>query len=115
MLADNEDVNIDLEHMDTHVVNAVLTGSKSKSSLIESVSCDPAIIPNELNLDSSSSNTLDWVKIPRTDPKLSVILKLIESWQLFKKTLHGKDSPEVNQEEFKIDQRHFVQERLLRQ
>ena len=49
ILADNEDLDIDLERMDTHVVNAVLTGSKSKSSLIESVSCSCKIIPTELN------------------------------------------------------------------
>ena len=41
ILSDNEEVDIDLECMDTHVVNAVLTGSKSKSSLIESISCSP--------------------------------------------------------------------------
>ena len=50
ILADNEDLDIDLECMDTHVVNAVLTGSKSKSSLIESVSCSSKIILTELNL-----------------------------------------------------------------
>ena len=42
----------DLECMDTHVVNAVLTGSKTKSSLIESVSCSSQIIPDELDLSS---------------------------------------------------------------
>ena len=59
ILADSEDLNIDLECMDTHVVNAVLTGSKSKSSLIESVSCSSKIIPTELNLDSGSSSAVD--------------------------------------------------------
>ena len=34
ILADNEDLDIDLDCMDTHVVNAILTGSRSKSSLI---------------------------------------------------------------------------------
>ena len=95
ILSDNEEVNIDLECMDTHIVNAVLTGSKSKSSLIESISCSPEIIPTALDLDSSPSSTLDWVKIQRADPNLSVIVNLIESGQLLKRKLHGKDSPEV--------------------
>ena len=63
ILSDNEEVDIDLECMDTQIVNAVLAGSKSKSSLIESVSCSPEIIPTSLDLDSSPSSTLDWVKI----------------------------------------------------
>ena len=95
VLADSEDLNIDLECMDTHVVNAVLTGSKSKSSLIESVSCSSKIIPTELNLDSGSSSAIDWMKEQRAYPNLSVIIKLIESGQLQKRKLHGKDSPEV--------------------
>ena len=95
ILADNEDLDIDLECMDTHVVNAVLTDSKSNSSLIESVSCSSKIIPTELNLDSGSSSVIDWMKEQRADPNLSVIIKLIESAQLQKRKLHGKDSPEV--------------------
>ena len=95
VLADSEDLDINLECMDTHIVNAVLTGSKSKSSLIESVSCSPKIIPTELNLDSGSSSAIDWIKEQRADPNLSVIIKLIESGQLQKRKLHGKDSPEV--------------------
>ena len=95
VLSDNEEVDIDLECMDTHVVNAVLTGSKSKSSLIESVSCSPEIIPTALDLDSSPSSTLDWVKIQRADPNLSGSIKLIESGQLLKKKLLRKDSPAV--------------------
>ena len=93
VLADNEDLDIDLECMDTHVVNAVLTGSKLKSSLIESVSCSSKIIPTELNLDSGSA--IDWIKEQRADPNLSVIIKLIESGQLQKRKLYGKDSPGV--------------------
>ena len=93
VLVDNEDLDIDLECMDTHVVNAVMTGSKSKSSLIESVSCSSKIIPTELNLNSESE--IDWMKEQRADPNLSVIIKLIESGQLQKRKLHGKDSPEV--------------------
>ena len=95
VLADSEDLDIDLECMDTHVVNAVLTGAKSKSSLIESVSCSSKIIPTELNLDSGSSSVIHWMKEQRADPNLSVIIKLIESGQLQKRKLHGKDSPEV--------------------
>ena len=95
ILSDNEQVDIDLECMDTHIVNAVLTRSKSKSSLIESISCSPEIIPTSLDLDSSPSCTIDWVKIQRADPSLSVIIELIESGQLLKRELHGKNSPEV--------------------
>ena len=95
ILSDNEEVDIDLECMDTHIVNAVLSGSKSKSSLIESISCSPEIIPTSLNLDSSPSSTIDWVKIQCADSNLSVIIKLIESGQLLKRKLHGKDSPDV--------------------
>ena len=95
ILADNEDLDIDLECMDTHVVNAILTGSKSKSSLIESVSCSSKIIPPELSLDSSSASEIDWIKKQRADSNLSVIIQLIESGQLQKIKLHGKDSPEV--------------------
>ena len=95
ILSDNEEVDTDLECMDTHIVNAVLTGSKSKSSLIESISCSPEIIPTALDLNSSPSSTLDWVKIQRSDPNLSVIIKLIECGQLLKRKLHRKDSPEV--------------------
>ena len=95
VLADSEDLDIDLECMDTHIVNAVLTGSKSKSSLIESVSCSSKIIPTELNLDFGSSSAIDWIKEQRADPNLSVIIKLIASGQLQERKLHGKDSPEV--------------------
>ena len=95
VLADNEDLDVDLDCMDTHVVNAILTGSRSKSSLIESVSCSSKIIPPELSLDSDSSSNINWMKEQRADPNLTVIIKLIESGQLQKKKLHGKDSPEV--------------------
>ena len=81
--------------MDTHVVNAILTGSRSKSSLIESVSCSSKIIPPELSLDSDSSSNINWMKEQRADPNLTVIIKLLESGQLQKRKLHGKDSPEV--------------------
>ena len=91
----DEDIDVDLECMDTHVVNAVLTGTKTKSSLIESISCSSQIIPDELDIDNNSTSTLDWVKLQRADPNLSVIIKLIESDQLFKRKLHRKDSSEV--------------------
>ena len=95
VLADTEDLDVDLNCMDTQVVNAILTGSRSKSSLIESVSCSSKIIPPELSLDSDSSSNIDWMKEQRADPNLTVIIKLIESGQLQKRKLHGKDSPEV--------------------
>ena len=95
VLADNEDLDVDLDCMDTHVVNAILTGSRSKSSLIESVSCSSKIIPPELSLDSDSSSNINWMKEQRADPNLTVTIKLIESGQLQKRKLHGKDSPEV--------------------
>ena len=91
----DEDIDVDLECMDTHVVNAVLTGSKTKSSLIESISCSSQIIPDELGVEDNSTTALDWVKLQRNDPNLSVIIKLIESDQLFKRKLHRKDSSEV--------------------
>ena len=81
--------------MDTHVVNAVLAGTKTKSSLIESISCSSQIIPDELDVEDNSTTALDWVKLQRNDPNLSVIIKLIESDQLFKRKLHRKDSSEV--------------------
>ena len=95
VLTDNEDLDVDLDCMDTHVVNAILTSSRSKSSLIESVSCSSKIIPPELSLDSDSSSNINWMKEQRADPNLTVIIKLIESGQLQKRKLHGKDSPEV--------------------
>ena len=62
ILADSGDIDIDSVCMDTHVVNAVLTGSKSRSSLIESVSCSSKVIPSGLNLDSDTSSGIDWIK-----------------------------------------------------
>ena len=53
------------------------------------------LFPDELDTNSSSSTNLDWVKLQRADPNLSVIIKLIESDQLFKRKLHKKDSQEV--------------------
>ena len=55
----DEDIDVDLECMDSHVVNAVLTGTKTKSSLIESISCSSQIIPDELDIDNNSTPTLD--------------------------------------------------------
>ena len=95
VLTVNEDLDVDLDCMDTHVVNVILTGSRSKSSLIESVSCSSKIIPPELSLDSDSSSNINWMKEQRADPNLTVIIKLIEFGQLQKRKLHGKDSSEV--------------------
>ena len=63
--------------------------------MIESVSCSTEIIPDELDVENNCTTALDWVKLQRTDPNLSVIIKLIESDQLFKRKLHHKDSSEV--------------------
>ena len=95
ILADSEDLDVDLNCMDTHVVNAILTGCRSKSSLIESVSCSSKIIPPELSQDSDSSSNINWMKEQRADPNLTVIIKLIESGQLQKRKQHGKDTLEV--------------------
>ena len=95
VLADTEDLDVDLNCMDTHVVNAILAGSRSKTSLIESVSCSSKIIPPELSQDSDSSSNINWMKEQRADPNLTVIIKLIESGQLQKRKQHGKDTPEV--------------------
>ena len=95
VLADNGELDVDLDCVDTHVINAILTGSRSKSSLIESVSSSSKIIPPELSLDSDSSSNINWMKEQTADPNLTVIMKLIESGQLQKRKLHGKDSPEV--------------------
>ena len=95
VLADTEDLDVDLNCMDTHVVNAILTGCRSKSCLIESVSCSSKIIPPELSQDSDSSSNINWMKEQRADPNLTVIIKMIESGQLQKRKLHGKDTPEV--------------------
>ena len=86
----DEDIDIDLECMDTHVVYAVLIGTNSKSSLIESVTCSSEIIPDELDVENNFTTALDWVKLQRTDPNLSVIIKLIESGQLFKRNYTEK-------------------------
>ena len=80
-LSDN--VDIDNGCMDTHVINAILTGAVTKSSLIESVSC------------STKVSNINWTKEQRLDPNLGVIIKMIESGQLTKRKLQGKDSSEV--------------------
>ena len=95
ILAGSEDLDVDLNCMDTHVVNAILAGSRSKTSLIESVSCSSKIIPPELSQDYDSSSNINWMKEQRADPNLTVIIKLIESGQLQKRKQHGKDTPEV--------------------
>ena len=40
-------------------------------------------------------SNIDWIKEQRLDPSLGVIIKLIESGQLTKRKLQGKDSSEV--------------------
>ena len=80
---------IDVENMDTHIVNAIITGARSKSSLIESISSSPEIVPKELISDSNES-PLDWFKLQRADPSLATIIHLMESDQLYKKNLTRK-------------------------
>ena len=92
-LSENMDMNN--ENMDTHVINAILTGAVSKSSLIESVSCNTAVIPTELDNNAGNLSSINWMKEQRLDPNLSVIIRLIKSKQLFKRKLKGKDTPEI--------------------
>ena len=89
--------NVDIENgcMDTHVINAILTGAVTKSSLIESVSCSAKVIPTELDRDTGKLSDINWIKEQRLDPNLGVIIRLIESGQLTKRKLQGKDSSEV--------------------
>ena len=81
--------------MDTHVINAILTGAVTKSSLIESVSCSTDVIPTELDKNTSKLSNINWMKEQRLDPNLGVIIRLIESGQLFKRKLQGNDSTEL--------------------
>ena len=92
-LSDN--VDIDNGCMDTHVINAILTGAVTKSSLIESVSCSTKVIPTELGKDTGKLSNINWANEQRLDPNLGVIIKMIESGQLTKRKLQGKDSSEV--------------------
>ena len=92
-LSDN--VDIDNGCMDTHVINAILTGAVTKSSLIESVSCSAKVIPTELDKETGKLSSINWVKEQRLDPNLGVIIRLIESGQLTKRKLQGKDSSEI--------------------
>ena len=62
--------------MDTHIVNAIITSARSKSSLIESISSSPEIVPKELISDSNEP-TLDWFKLQRADPSLATIIHLM--------------------------------------
>ena len=80
--------------MDTHIVNAIIAGARSKSSLIESISSSPEIIPSELISDSSEP-PLDWFKLQRADPSLATIIHLMESDQLYKRKPYKKDSAYV--------------------
>ena len=88
---------MDIENgcVDTHVINAILTGAVTKSSLIESVSCSAKVIPTELDRDTGKLSDINWTKEQRLDPNLGVIIRLIESGQLNKRKLQGKDSSEV--------------------
>ena len=92
-LSDN--VDIDNGCMDTHVINAILTGAVTESSLIESVSCSAKVIPTELDKETGKLSSINWAKEQRLDPNLGVIIRLIESGQLTKRKLQGKDSSEI--------------------
>ena len=85
---------IDIENMDTHVVNAIIAGARSKSSLMESISSNPEIIPSEL-IANSSEPPLDWFKLQRADPNLATIIHLMEIDQLYKRKPYKKDSAGV--------------------
>ena len=89
--------NVDIDNgcMDTHVINAILTGAVTKSSLIESVSCSTKVIPTELDKETGKLSNINWAKEQRLDPNSGVIIRLIESGQLTKRKLQGKDSSEV--------------------
>ena len=91
----SENIDIDNGCMDTHVINAILTGAVTKSSLIESVSCSAEVISTELDKDTGKLSDINWTKEQRLDPNLGVIIRLIESGQLTKRKLQGKDSSEV--------------------
>ena len=80
--------------MDTQIVNAIITGAQSKSSLIESISSSPEIVPKELISDSNEPS-LDWFKLQRADPSLATIIHLMESDQLYKRKPYKKDSADV--------------------
>ena len=85
---------VDVENMDTHIVNAIITGARSKSSLIESISSSPEIVPKELISDSNEPS-LDWFKLQRADPSLATIIHLMESDQLYKRKPYKKDSADI--------------------
>ena len=91
----SENMDIDNGCMDTHVINAILTGAATKSSLIESVSCSTEVIPTELDKNTDKLSNIDWIKEQRLDPNLGVIIRLIESGQLSKRKLQGKDSTDI--------------------
>ena len=93
--ASSEKLDTENGCMDTHVINAILTGAVTKSSLIESVSCSTDVIPTELDKNTSKLSNINWMKEQRLDPNLGVIIRLIESGQLFKRKLQGKDSTEL--------------------
>ena len=91
----SENIDIDSGCMDTHIINAILAGAVTKSSLIESVSCNAEIIPSELDKNTGNLSGINWSKEQRLDPNLGVNIRLIESKQLTKRKLQGKDSSEV--------------------
>ena len=63
--------------------------------MIESVTCSTDVIPIELDNNTGKLSSVNWMKEQRLDPNLGVIIRLIESGQLFKRKLQGKDSTEI--------------------
>ena len=58
----SEKLDTDNGCMDTHVLNAILTGAVTKSSLIESVSCSTDVIPTELDKNTNKLSNINWMK-----------------------------------------------------
>ena len=82
-----------LVEMDTHVVNAVLRGSRSKSSLVESMGCTPEVIPKEFEMESPS-DTPDWRQSQLEDPNLKQVIQLMEGEKWFGRKIRKSDSAE---------------------
>ena len=53
---------VDVKNMGTHIVNAIITGARTKPILIESISSSPEIVPKEL-MSESNKPPLDWFKL----------------------------------------------------
>ena len=74
--------------------NFTIQYRSGQSSLIESISSSPEIVPKILISDSNEP-PLDWFKLQRADPSLATIIHLMESDQLYKRKPYKKDSADV--------------------